>query len=204
MADTNQMNLREPEQINWDNYATGSKYVAPPQAKDANGKYIVYTGQLPTTVGLDVTQEGFRSFVLDPIKLAKNGNGVDGYEIRFTRASVKKFNDRNGNPIDASMAGNVLRAAGVVAKPQSNKEYEAAFKLAAGRVVPFTIDWVARNKETGEEIVGYDNFPLDPDRPGQRKSILRAGDTLPNGQTVKSEVLFANARVKFFQDPNRK
>lgn len=199
-----QIGLREPDQVDWDNYAAGGKYVAPPPAKDQNGNYITYTGQLPTTIGQDVTDEGYRSFILDPIKLVKNPDpAVNGYEIRFTRASVKKFNGKDGKPVEASMAGNVLRSAGVVAKPQTNKDYEAAFNLVRGRVVPFTVEWRAANKDTGEEIVGFDNFPIDPTT-GKRKAILRAGDTLPDGRVVKSEVLFANARVRYYQDPNRK
>jgi len=73
--------------------------------------------------------------------------------------------------------------------------------------VPLTLDWTARNKDTGESIRGYQNFPDDPDHPGQKKAILHAGDTYRDRdgatQTVKADVLFANAVVRYFIDPTR-
>ena len=197
MADTSQTNLREPDQVDWDNYAAGGKYTEPPPAKDAQGNNLTYTGQI-VDIQLDANDEGYRTFILNPVKLVKNGPGVDGLELRYY-ASVRKFKGKDGNPVDASPAGNVMKAAGVVAKPQTNAQYDAVFKnQVKGRVIPFTIDWVAKNKDTGEEVVGFDNFPVDPTT-GKRKAILRAGDVLPNGDVVKSEVLFANARIKYIQ-----
>ena len=204
--------LNEPQQIDWDNYNPGSKYSVPPPAKGPDGKALVYTGQLPTTVVNEADDNNFRRYLFDPIKLVKNGGSADGYVIRFTRASIKPF-ERDGKPQNASAAGNVLRSAGAVGKPQKTAEYDAAMQQVKGRVVSFTIDWEARNKDTGEKVSGYDNFPLDPDRPGQRKAILKQGDTytvsdrqgnILETKTVQSEVLFANARVKYFVDPSRK
>ena len=218
MADTAGLTLKEPQQIDWDNYNPGKKYQAPPPAKGGDGKAIVYTGQLPNTIGTEQDNDGYRRYTLDPIKLIKNGNGVDGYVIRFTRASVKPF-EKNGKVQNASAVGNVLRSAGVSAKPQRTAEYDAAMNAVKGRVISFTVDWEARNKETGETVRGYDNFPNDPDRPGQKKAILRGARTSEDGrmipadtyrdkegnvQTVSSEVLFANARVRYFVDPSRK
>jgi hypothetical protein len=201
--DTAGLGLKEPEQINWDNHADGgSKYMPPPIPVDQAGKRITFYGVAQSIVP-EVTDEGYRTYLLDPIKLVKGGPGVDGYVIRFTRASVKKFvNKKTGEQIEASMASRLLKAAGVAAKPQKNAEYDAAFKLVAGKPIPFTIDWEARVKDTGETVRGYENFPIDP-ATGQRKSILRAGDQYKdeNGatQTLKAEVAFANARVQFYQ-----
>lgn len=227
MSDVSGMNLREPEQMAWDNYQSGgSKYVRPPAAAtvDAAGNAtpIVYYGQAPSNFNykdfLGVTNEsegpGYRSFLIDPIKIVKSGPGADGYELRFTRVSTKKFVSRKtGEPTDASSVGNYLRACGVLAKPQKNAEYEAAVKSTAGKVFPITIDWFAKSKDTGEVIRGYNAFPDDPDRPGQRMAILKQGELYHvldekgqrTGQTqpVQSEVLFANAQVRYFRDQRK-
>jgi len=196
MTDMSGTKLNEPSQVDWDKVG-GSNYIPPPPAQDASGKNIVYLGQLPTTIVEETDDDNYRQYILDPIKLVKNGNGVDGYTIRFTRKGLKPFKN-GGNGVAA-----LLKGAGVNAKPQSTAEYDAAIKLARGKVVPFTIDWEARNKETGETVRGFTSFPEDPTRPGQRKTILKAGDTYIDTdgvpQTVKSEVLFANARVRFFE-----
>lgn len=213
MADTAGMNLREPDQMDWANYNPGSKFQAPPVPLGPDGKPLTFYGLVPKAIEKGVTDEGYRSFTIDPIKIVKSGNGADGYELRFTRVNVKKFmNRKTGQPTNASSVGNFLKSAGILAQPQKNSEYEAAVNTTAGRTVSFTIDWSAYSKDTGERVDGYENFPLDPERPGQRKAILRAGDTytvrdragnVVDTQTVKSEVLFANAKVKFFVDPNR-
>ena len=207
MAETAGLGLKEPSQIDWDNYNPGSKYQAPPPALGGDGKAITYTGQLPTAITQEQDDAGYRRYLLDPIKLVKNGNGVDGYTIRFTRASVKPF-EKNGKVQNASSVGNVLRSAGVNSKPQRTAEYDAAMNAVKGRVITFTVDWEARNKDTGETVRGYANFPDDPDRPGHKKAILKAGDVYKTKEgetkTVESEVLFANARVRYFVDPSRK
>src|SRR4051812_7148641 len=94
MGDTQQTNLKEPDQVDWDKVG-GSNYQAPPPAEDATGKAVVYFGQLPSTIETDaVNDDGYREYVLDPIKLTKNGNGVDGYVIRFSRVTLKPW--KNG------------------------------------------------------------------------------------------------------------
>ena len=195
MADMSGTNMKEPDQVDWDKVG-GSKYTAPHKAKEGD-KFITYFGQLPSTIEEDTDDDGYRTYLLDPIKLVKNGNGVDGYTLRFSRVGLKPW--KNGNNGTAQM----IKAAGVTSKPQKTSEYDAAVKLVRGKVAPFTIDWSARNKGTGETVRGYDNFPDDPTRPGQKKSVLEAGDTYrdENGaeQVVKSEVLFANAQLRFFE-----
>jgi len=195
----NGLGLNEPNQVDWDKVG-GSSYQPPPPAQDATGKNIVYFGQLPTTIVEETDDDNYRTYQLDPIKLTKNGPGVDGYTIRFARVGLKPWsNGNNGTAL-------LLKGAGIAARPQTTAEYDKAMSQVKGKVVPFTIDWEARNKETGETIRGYANFPLDPTRPGMRKTILKAGDTYTiDGveQTVKSEVLFANARVRFFETKSK-
>ncbi len=210
MNDIAQVNLKEPEQVDWDALASGSSYVAPPPALDANGNPIVYFGVTePKETDPD---EGYLNYLFDPIKLTRSG-GYDGYTLRFTRASTRPF-QKNGEPIkgNPNKLANFLRATGLAVKPQTNADYRAAVQATKGRPFPFTVDWEAYNKDTGEKIKGYLSFPLDPERPGQRKSILKQGDTYQEVdrkgnvlgvKRVESEILFANARLLFFRDPSR-
>ncbi len=210
MNDIAQVNLREPEQTDWDLLASGSSYVAPPPPLDANGAPIIYYGV--TEASETDPDAGYLNFLLDPIKLVRAGS-YDGYILRFTRASTKPFmkNDQpiKGNP---NKLANFLRATGLQARPQTNADYRAAVAATKGRPFPFVGDWEAYNKDTRESIKGYLSFPLDPERPGQRKTILKAGDlyqevdnkgNILGSKRVESEVLFANFRLKFFKDPTR-
>lgn len=215
MADIAQLGLKEPEQVDWDNYNPGSKYTAPPEPADPAGNLVTFQGQLPSTIVPEVSEKsGYRTFLLDPIKIVKSGAGADGYEIRFARVSVEKFKSADGTKVyNASSAGNLIKSAGSAAKPQKTFEYDSVLKQLQGKVVSFTLDWEAKNKETGEQIRGYRAFPVDAVT-GIRQAVLHAGDSYNvldakrnlTGQTaiVKSEVLFANGRVNRFVDPNKK
>lgn len=206
MTDIAGLNLNEPAQTNWDNYNPGSTYVAPPPALGPDGKPIVYVGQAPKEFVFESTgDDNLLQVLLDPVTIVQGD--AKGYTLRFTRANVRKFKNKAGEEIEAHTLGNYLKACGSTAKPQRNAEYIAAVKQTAGRTFSFTVDWEARNKDTGEQIRGYKNFPDDPERPGQKKSILKPGDTYidqdGNQQTVKSDVLFANARVRYFRNPKK-
>lgn len=206
--DTAQMNLKEPERTDWDNYNTGgSNYSAPPPALGPDGKPIIYHG-VAGEVKETTPDEEMLNYLIDPIKITDQTYA--GKEIRFTRASLKPFK-RNGEPMkgNPSKLGNFLRSAGLQAKPQTNSEWRAAVGMTKGKTFAFTIDWEAYNKDTGESVKGYLNFPEDPDRPGQRKSILKRGDkvverdakgNVTGVKEVESEVLFANARLRYFVD----
>ena len=205
MSDVAGTGLREPEQMDWENYNPGSKYRRPPVPVDEAGKTRTMYGVVPQEIGCGVSSTGYRNYDINALRIVKTGGDADGYDVR-TWASVKKFS-RNGKTIEASTAGNFLRAAGILAKPQKNAEYDAAMKLSQGRTVPFVLDWRARNHETGEEVRGYQNFPDDPDSPGSKKAILKAGDTytirdnkgnITDTRTVESDVLFANGVVRYF------
>jgi hypothetical protein len=220
MSDTAQTNLREPNQTDWDNYNSGgSNYMPPPPAQDAAGKPIVYQGQIasmkeqPNKFAVDAEGNSYLNFSFDPIKLVNSGQ-YNGYELRFTEASVKPF-EKDGKPVkgNPSKLANLLRSAGLQVKPQTNADWRRAVEGAKARPISFTVDWSAYNKDTGEQIKGYLSFPEDPERPGMRKSILKKGDVITERDAkgnvtgvrkVESEVLFANARVRYFVDNSPK
>lgn len=209
--DIAQTGLKEAPQVDWDNYNSGgSKYVAPPIPLGADGRSITFYGVASPKE--DKPDQDYLNFLLDPIKIVRSG-AADGYLVRFTRASLRPFM-KNGEPMrgNPNMLANFLRACGVQNKPQRNDEYRLAVKNCSGRPFPFTADWEAYNKDTDETIKGYTNFPEDPDHPGQRKAIIRAGDlytvTDKSGNIVETkkfrgEIAFANLRLRYFQDPSR-
>jgi hypothetical protein len=213
--DIAQQNLREPEQVDWDNAFSGSKYQAPPPALGPDGKPITYFGTLKEVKQADPDQ-GYLQFQMD-LNLVRSGSH-DGTRLR-TWVSTRPFMKRNretgelepikGNP---NSLAKFLRAAGLQAKPQTNAEYAASVKAVNGKAIGFTIDWEARNKDTGEIIRGYKSFPVDP-ATGVAKSILKKGDTynevdsqgnIVGVKVVESEILFANPRIKYFQDATPK
>jgi hypothetical protein len=194
-------NLREPDKIDWENHNPQSSWTPPPPAKDAAGQYIVYTAKLPKDLGrtekMGVTDEGYRSFEFGPLVVALPGGKAT--DIRYFGQSVRKYQKKDGTPLEVSGVSKVLRAAGFAGKPQTNAEYEAAVRSIAGRNIQITIEWRAKNKDTNEEVKGYDLFPLDEERPGQRKAILRKGDKLTDGTVITSDVLFANPVVRYVE-----
>lgn len=213
--DIAQQNLREPEQVDWENAFKSSKYTVPPPAFGPDGKPIVYYGTASEIKETDADQ-GFLNFQID-LSLVRSGS-YDGHRVR-TWASTRPFSKRNketgqlepikGNP---NALAKFLLAAGLQAKPQTNDQYRATVRAVNGKAIGFTIDWEARNKDTGESIRGYNAFPDDPDRPGQKKAILKAGDVyneldakgvIVGQKVVQSEILFANPRLKYFQDATK-
>lgn len=211
MTDTSQLNLREPEQCDWDTAYSGSKYVAPPPALGPDGKAITYEGTIKEAKVVDPDEGGFLNYQFD-IEIS---NGSRSRVWASTRPFTK--DDGTGTRVaikgSPNKLGSLLRSAGLQAKPQTNADYQASVRaiISQNKKVRFTLDWEANNKDTGEKIKGFNAFPVEPST-GGRKPILKAGDTVnlldPKGQiigttTVKSEVLFANARVKYFQDSTK-
>lgn len=216
MSDIAQFNLAEPPKVDWDNYGK-SGFQVPPDALDAAGKPIVYYGTVVKATETDPDEglagEPLLNYLLDPIILDDSG-----YVIRFTRASVRPYSIAGADGVRVAKKGNpnkladFLRSAGAQSKPASNDQYKAAVAqvIALKKKAGFVVDWEAYNKETGETIRGFNAFPIDPTT-GRRKAILKAGDFYnvldskrqPTGQQaqVKSEVLFANAKLVYFRDP---
>lgn len=219
--DISQLNFTEPGQTDWDNYGK-SGWQAPPPAKGPDGQYIAYTG-VAKSIGVeeaypekDDAGQTYLTIQLNDLQIADPGK-YQGYELKFTKAGRKPYTvagpdgkrvPKKGNP---SKLGDYLRAVNSQGKPQTNAEFLATAKQSAGRKFQFTIDWEARNKDTGEVIKGYDAFPDDPDYPGQKKAILKEGDfynevvdgKIVGVKKVQSQVLFANAKLRFFVSPRK-
>lgn len=221
LTDFAQTNLAEPARVDWDSAFSGSKYSAPPPALGPDGKPITYFGLMAEAkeVNPDIDKDsgnGFLQYQLD-LKLTRSGQ-YDGQRMR-TWASTRVFTRVNnetgerepqkGNP---NKLASFLKAAGLQAKPATNAEYRASVAAVNGKSIPFTIDWEARNKDSGEKVRGFLSFPEDPERPGMRKSILRKGDVVIlrdakgseiGTHIVESDVLFANPVIKYFQTPTK-
>jgi len=206
--DMGQTNLREPEQTDWDSAYKGSKYTAPPATEGADGKPVVFYGTVMEAKQTENSDQGYLNYQID-LKLVNGESEKPVRTWQSTRPFMKRDAEGNLQPMKGNPngLGRFLRAAGLQAKPQTNSEYIASVKAINGKAIPFTADWEARNKDTGEVVRGYRAFPLNAD--GTRKSILRAGDVvneldskgnITGTRTITSEVMFANLRVKYFQD----
>jgi hypothetical protein len=215
MTDIAQTNLREPEKADWDSFGKSS-YQAPPPAVDSAGNQIVYFAT-PDTIAVSDPDDGYLNYVMD-VKIVRAGAPVDGTKLRLWASTrpytyVDASGDRVAKKGNPNKLADFLRACGVSAKPQTNAEYQAAVKASSGKTFPFVLDWVAKNKDTGEVVKGYLNFPDDPDRPGSKKSILKSGDLVTErdnkgnvigSRTIQSDVLFANAQFRYFKDVTNK
>jgi len=214
MSDTAQLNLREPEVVDWDNAFTGSKYQAPPPAVGPDGEPITYYGQVKELKEVDPDQ-GYLQYQVD-LAITKSGTH-DGQRVRAW-VSARPFMKRNASGELEPVKGNpnslakMLIADGLQVKPTTNSEYRAAVKMINGKALPFTLDWEAKNKNTGEVIRGFQSFPPDTERPGMRKAVLKKGDkyqeTDRDGnivaiKEVESEILFANPRFKGFRSVSK-
>ncbi len=203
--DVAQMNLNEPD-VNHDEYVSGSGFQAPPPVKRADGSIITYWGKVTdelefTGTNRDNDSEG-NSYLLANfgpvfIERADGGlpDGAEGYEIRYASASAKPFTRKKGpnkgQPMNASMLGNYLRAHGIkLSGVPQNADYIRAAEGTAGRVFPFTLEWETYDGETRETLLkGYDNYPLNGD-----------SSRNPTITTKDGRNLTARARIRGFID----
>ena len=181
LADVAQLNLVEPELIDFDKYQDGgnTSYAPPPEGR--------YFGKAPiiTDESFGATKEGLLKLSLDPIEIVNDAKH-SGYKVRFTSLSVKKYKNREGNQMM-----DFLRACGLNLRPKNNQEYIAALKQASGRTFQFALIWEAYNKDTEERTSGYDNFPPDPQNPDQKLPYIV-------DQYDPTKRWWANGKVRYF------
>lgn len=179
--DISQLELNEPN-VNHDEYDVGG-FTPPPPARTPDGKAIVYWGQAPQEITFGPTKGNYLMAEIDPVTVVDatvplpNG-GVQGYEIRYTRASATPFTIRRGpkkgQKLNASMLGNYLRSHGIaLSGTPTNEDLVAATRATTGRNFPFLLDWEAYDKDRKVTVVeGYANFPNDPDNPGWKLPFI--------------------------------
>jgi hypothetical protein len=142
------------------------------------GKYM---GQAPvfTDESFTNTREGYLKVIVDPITVQNPGGPGDGYKIRFSSLSAKKYSNRN-----ASQVMDFLRACGLNVKPNSTEEVKQYIKACSGRTFQFALAWEGYDKnDPDRQIRGQEAF-------GGQRYVTSNVD-----ETVK---IWANGKVKFY------
>lgn len=178
MADVAQMNTVAFDPIDMDSYEEGGKsFVAlPPEGK--------YWGQAPifTDESFQLTKENYRKVIIDPITIVNSDVG-NGYQIRFSSLSAKKYSNRNG-----SQVLDFLRACGISAPITSDAELQAYVKACSGKSFQFALVWEGYDKlDKDREIRGQEAFVVD----GVQQNFIYS-DVDP------TQKVWANGKVKFY------
>ncbi len=179
-ADVAQLNLVPLTEIDFANYkdgGTGMSYAPPPE-----GKYVGKVGVIDDAC-FGATKAGLLKVTLPEVELITSGLG-QGYKIRFTSLSSKKYSNREG-----SQMMDFLRACGIAAKPKTNEELIAATKMASGRTFQFVLIWEAYNKDTQETTSGQENFPFLADGITRQSFIVDPYDS--------TKKWYANGKIKY-------
>lgn len=188
MADVAQMNLTPFDILDFDSYEEGGgsgKSYAPPAEGRYTGRVVIKddgTDTISETNSFGRTAEGYLKLRLDPIEILEAS--ANGYQVRFTNLSSKKYAKRNG-----SQVYDFLRACGIDARPKNEAELRAALKQASGRPFQFQLIWEAYNKDTQESTSGVENFPKD-----------ESGNPQPwvRDEFDSNKRWFANGKVRYF------
>ena len=190
VADPVQNNLNPFDIIDFESYSDGGtgKSYAPPVEGTYTGKAPVIlddgSDTISATNSFGRTNEGYLKLQLDPIVVV--GGPANGYEVRFTRLSSKKFKNK-----EASQTLNFLRACGIDARPKSEAELRQALRMASNRTFQFSLIWEAYNKDADETYSGMDSFPVDPTDPTKRLPYR-------NDEYTPGKKWYANGKVKYF------
>ena len=188
MTNPTALDLKVPSPEFFDDYEVGGTYTPPPQAKEnvegrQRQRYVVYTAQLPPRANFEIggTKDGYLKVVIKGIKVLYNDGQDREYEVRESHVGSKQYNkyDSAGNITgtrNSSPFGDLIRAAGIDAKPASPEEYEALVDALADRQIQVTIDWSAYDKDAGKDIAEkYDDFPLEGQGPARQPFIEVGG-----------------------------
>jgi hypothetical protein len=189
-ADVAQMDLKPFDPIDFDNYDDGSKKAGKSYAPPPEGRYTGRVLTIPDD-GSDVisstnafgrTQEGYLKVDLPTIDVLDQS--ANGYVVKYTRLSSKKYAKRNG-----SQVLDFLRACNIDARPTNENELRAAVRMAAGRPFQFQLVWEAYNKNTEESTSGAENFPKD---------ATGAPQPWIKDEFEENKRWFANGKVRYF------
>jgi hypothetical protein len=157
---------------------TGKSYAPPPEGK--------YWGTLPiiTDEAFGKTQANFLKVTIDPITIVNPNGPGDGYTVRFTHLSAKKYSNRN-----TSQVIDFLRACGIGFVPKDAEEAKEVIKALSGKSVQFALQWEAWDKDADVTVTGEDKFPLNDD--GTRQSWIPS-------QVDETKKVYANGKVRYF------
>jgi hypothetical protein len=147
-VDISQLNLSEPDPIEWDDYKDAGTFEPPPN----KGRYVAASGGIK----VGATKAGKLSFDISPVTII--GPTSAGYELRYVNQSVTRYKNRNG-----SQVGDFLRACAVVGQPKTNQDYIDLMQNTVGRPFTFEGDWEAYCKEDDLTIKGQEKFPKHED-----------------------------------------
>lgn len=185
--------LREPDPVDWDSYEDGGKKFVPLAPE---GIYTVAESGPPT---LEITDDGYLTYVLSPLKIVDEGPGK-GQEIRYTRISTKQWPGRN-----ASSMGDYLRAKGIKlqGKP-TNEMYQQAVMAATNLPFQINASWKGRCPACKNYFKRAEVYPTREDGTKQSYMDCPNGCKDPEGVVneetgeVRPARVFANLTVGWF------
>ena len=133
-------------------YQAGGEFQPPPP----EGQYLAKCSVKPAQhkekiLAVDITGE--------IVGTVDGGTTGAGYKVYQSKASIKKYRNRNGSPV-----GDFLAAHGIVAEGTPTvAEYATAIGSTDGQIAPFVGQWEAYCKDCEETVQGADQFPVNPD-----------------------------------------
>lgn len=197
MADVSQLGLDAPDSIDYDNYddgGGGSSFLPPTVGED--GENVVFTLQVGKDISFSKAQTSGKLMAkIDSMKVV--GPCDCEASVNYTYVSSKQW-ERNGKTINVSQMGNFLRSAGIsIPKGATNQVLADACDATKNQNVRAVLDWVAYDKATDKEYIGFSNFPLSTANDGTRHPGLKPGSTFGDGTPVTNP-LRANLKVRWF------
>ena len=141
VSDVSQLELGPTEAVDWSTYEeAATRRMTPPGG-------TTYSLRIPEQIGYRRGNDGQLVVQLDPLVIV--GGEHDGFQIRFTTVSTKRFPNSN-----ACTAGDVIQNAkkvGLLAadvQPVTKEQWAEAFNQLKGMVLnDVYCDWEARDKE---------------------------------------------------------
>jgi hypothetical protein len=140
-------------------YEAAGEFQPPPP----EGQYILQT----TAVKAAKTpnKEGFLAVDIEASVAPDVNKAGVGYRIFQSSASVKKYKNRNGSPVDDYLRshGITLTFPAGTTTPVMNAETAQALSATEGRFAPVNLSWEGYCKDCDEAIKGEDSFPKNQD-----------------------------------------
>lgn len=179
MSEINNVQLREPDPIDFDRQTTGTTTVRPKMPPQ--GEYSL----LPVGCEWGADRSGYLMGTMT-FRVIDPNQPHDNYEMRYQRVSTKKWPSR-----ESSSILDYLKAHGITARPSTNAEYQALVSSTLNRPFRAVVDWRAYDKASQETVKGMEQFPKRADGSFQPWITAKGG-----GDTK----VFANVEVKFYKD----